>query len=55
MSIAVMAEKEYIVWRVLDGVIDYFALNEGRYDGCLQPKAFIKASPSPVYGSTRQR
>ena len=24
--------REYVVWRVSDGVIDWFALNHGRYD-----------------------
>jgi hypothetical protein len=24
--------REYVVWRVLDGRLDWFALNEGRFD-----------------------
>lgn len=36
--------REYIVWRVLDGAIDWFILREGRYEG-LQP------GPDGVYRS----
>ena len=46
--------REYVVWRVLDGEIDWFVNREGVYlPLCPGPGASFAARSSPASGSTR--
>ena len=39
--------REYVVWRVADGVIDWFFLNEGRFDPLPKTDGFYKSLVFP--------